>query len=141
MENNTLFLRCTEKKASGVVILTKDNENYPCLTKASTSHYYSTTHLQYIVVQIFNNLYSLLSEWLHTCSWNVHSIWTHTNISLRWTSQIFWEVSCHWNSVQLLLEQIVNTDYDDLLQKKYGKSLELFCRMCKVFENFVSLKH
>ena len=46
-----------------------------------------------------------IQESLQTCcqetasSWNSPSIWTHTTVSLRWTSEIFWAVSCNRNIV------------------------------------------
>ena len=57
METSTLFPRHLEKhkfllrSIEGVAFLTRDIENYPCLTEASTADHYSTTHLQYSVVK------------------------------------------------------------------------------------------
>ena len=43
--------------------------------------------------------------------------------------------------LELLLEHILNTHPDEMWQEKYDQSVELFSRMCKALENFVSLKH
>ena len=59
----------------------------------------------------------------------------------EWSADI--ETLCNYitEHVELLLEHILNTDPDEMWQEKYGQSVELFSRMCKVLENFVSLKH
>ena len=67
METSTLFPRCLEKhkfllrSIEGVVFLTREIGNYPCLTEASTGDHYSTTHLQYSVVKYSRISTSLLS--------------------------------------------------------------------------------
>ena len=43
--------------------------------------------------------------------------------------------------LKLLLEHILDTDPDEMWQEKYDQSVELFSRMCKALENFISLKH
>ena len=43
--------------------------------------------------------------------------------------------------IELLLEHILNKDPDEMCQEKYDQSVELFSRMCKALERFVSLKH
>ena len=43
--------------------------------------------------------------------------------------------------LELLLEHILNTDLNEMWQEKYDQSVELFSRMCKALESFVSLKH
>ena len=66
MATTTLFPRRLEKhkfllrSIQGVVFLTRDIGNYPCLIEASTADHYLTTHLQYSVVKIFKNLYKLV---------------------------------------------------------------------------------
>ena len=56
LEKHKFLLRSIE----GIVFLTRDIGNYPCLTEASTFDHYSTTRLQYSVVKIFKNLYKLV---------------------------------------------------------------------------------
>ena len=51
---------------------------------------------------------------------------------------------CATTSLTILnfyLEHILNTDPDEMGQEKYDQSVELFSRMCKALENFISLKH
>ena len=51
------------------------------------------------------------------------------------------ETLCITDHLELLLEHILKTDSDEMWQEKYDQSVELFSRMCKALENFVSLKH
>ena len=44
-------------------------------------------------------------------------------------------------ALELLLEHILDTDPDEMWEEKYDQSVELFSRMCKALEKFVSLKH
>ena len=150
METTTLFPRCLEKhkfllrSIEGVAFLTRDIGNYPCLTEASTADHYSTTHLQYSVVKIFKNLYKLVVRRLQ-----VHEIdpgYKLTPLHLldgplkyfEWSAAI--ETLCNYitDHLELLLEHILN---NEMWQEKYDQSVELFSRMCKALENFVSLKH
>ena len=153
METTTLFPRHLEKhkillrSIEGVAFLTRDIGNYPCLTESSTADHYSTTHLQYSVVKIFKNLYKLVVRRLQ-----VHEIdpgYKFTPLHLlhgplkyfEWSAAI--ETLCNYitDHLELLLEHILNTDPDEMWQEKYDQSVELFSRMCKAVENFVSLKH
>ena len=105
METSTLFPRHLEKhkfllrSIEGVAFLTRDIGNYPYLTEASTADHYSTTHLQYSVVKIFKNLYKLVVRRLQFHE--IHPAYELTELSLTWTPEIFWMVSCHQNIVQL----------------------------------------
>ena len=130
-----------------MAILKRDIGNYPCLTEASTSDHYSTTHLKYSVVKIFTNLYKLVVRRLQ-----VHEIYPAYELTplhlldgplkyYEWSAAI--ETLCNYitNHVELLLEQILNTDPDEMWQEKYDQSVELFSIICKALENFVSLKH
>ena len=130
-----------------MAFLTRDIGNYPCLTEASTADHYSTTHLQYSVGKIFKNLYRLLVRRLQ-----VHKIYPAyelTPLHLLNGPLKYFERSatiktlCNYitDHLKLLLEHILNTDPDQMWQEKYDQSVELFSRMCKALENFVSLKH
>ena len=153
METSTLFPRGLEKhkfllrSIEGVAFLTREIGNYPCLTEASTSDHYSTTRLQYSVVKIFKNLYKLLVRRLQ-----VHEIYpTYELTSLQlldgplkyFQRSAAIETLCNYitDHLELLLEHILKTDPDEMWQEKYDQSVELFSRMCKALENFVSLKH
>ena len=72
----------------------------------------SLSHWSFNCWSLLNNLPAIqccenIQESLQTCcpetasSRNSPSIWTHTTVSLTWTSEIFWMVSCHQNIVQL----------------------------------------
>ena len=153
METTTLFPWCLEKhkfllrSIDGVAFLTRDIGNYPCLTEASTFDHYSTTRLQYSVVKIFQNLYKLVVRGLQ-----VHEIYPAyelTPLHLLDGPLKYFEQSaaiktlCNYitDHLELLLEHILNTDPNEMWQEKYDQSVELFSRMCKALENFVSLKH
>ena len=153
METTTLFPRCLEKhkfllrSIEGVAFLTRDIGNYPCLTEASTSDHYSTTCLQYSVVKIFKNLYKLVVRRLQ-----VHEIYPAYELTplhlldgpLKYfgrSAAIETLYNCITDHLELLLEHILKTDPDEMWQEKYDQSVELFSRMCKTLENFVSLKH
>ena len=43
--------------------------------------------------------------------------------------------------LDILLQHILHTDPDEMWMEKYDNSVELFSRMCKALERFVSLKH
>ena len=153
METTTLFLRHLEnhkfllRSIEGVAFLTRDIGNYPCLTEASTADHYSTTHLQYSVVKIFKNLYKLVFRRLQVHK--THPAYELTQLYLLDGPLKYFQRSttiktlCNYiaDHLQLLLEHILNTDPDEMWQKKYDQSVELFSRMCKALENFVSLKH
>ena len=155
METSTLFPRHLEKhkfllrSIEGVAFLTRDIGNYPCLTEASTADYYSTTHLQYSVMKIdlFKNLYKLVVRRLQVHE--IHPAYELTQLYLLHGPLKYFERSaaiktlCNYNTdhLELLLEHILNTDPDEMCQEKYDQSIELFSRMCKALENFVSLKH
>ena len=153
METTTLFPWCLEKhkfllrSIDGVAFLTRDIGNYPCLTEASTFDHYSTTRLQYSVVKLFQNLYKLVVRGLQ-----VHEIYPAyelTPLHLLDGPLKYFEQSaaiktlCNYITyhLELLLEHILNTDPNEMWQEKYDQSVELFSRMCKALENFVSLKH
>ena len=149
METSTLFPRCLEKhkfllrSIEGVAFLTRDIGNYPCLTEASTADHYSTTCLQYSVVKIFKNLYKLVVRRLQVHE--IHPAYELTQLYLlhgplkyfEWSAAI--KTLC--NYITYHLEHILNTDPDEMWQEKYDQSVELFSRMCKALEHFVSLKH
>ena len=153
METSTLFPMRLEKhkfllrSIEGVAFLTTDIGNYPCLSGASTADHYSTTHLQYSVVKIFKNLYKLVVRRLHVHE--IHPAYKLTQLHLLDGPLKYFEQSaaiktlCNYitDHLKLLLEHILNTDPDQMWQEKYDQSVELFSRMCKVLENFVSLKH
>ena len=152
METSTLFPRHLEKhkfllrSIEGVAFLTRDIGNYPCLTEASTADHYSTTHLQYSVVKIFKNLYKLVVRRLQVQE--IHPAYELTQLYLLHGPLKYFERSaaiktlCNYitDHLELLLEHILNTDPDEMWQEKYDESVELFSRMCKALENFVSLK-
>ena len=147
----TLYLRKCEKyllrSIQGVAFLTRDIRNYPCLTEASTADHCSTTHLQYRVVKIFMNLHKLVVRRLQVHK--IHPAYELTQLYLlhgplkyfEWSAAI--KTLCNYitNHLELLLGHILNTDSDEMRQEKYDQSVELFSRMCKALENFVSLKH
>ena len=153
METSTLFPRCLEehkfllRSIEGVAFLTRDIGNYPCLTEASTADHYSTTRLQYSVVKIFKNLYKLVVRRLQVHE--IHPAYELTQLYLLHGPLKYFERSatiktlCNYitDHLELLLEHILNTDPDEMWQEKYDQSVELFSRMCKALENFVSLKH
>ena len=152
METSTLFPRRLEKhkfllrSIEGVAFLTRDIGNYPCLTEASTADHYSTTRLQYSVVKIFKNLYKLVVRRLQVHE--IHPAYELTQLYLLDGPLKYFEQSaaietlCNYitDHLELLLEHILNTDPDEMWQKKYDQSVELFSRMCKALEKFVSLK-
>ena len=153
METSTLFPRRLEKhkfllrSIEGVAFLTRDIGNYPCLTEASTADHYSTTCLQYSVVKIFKNLYKLVVRRLQVHE--IHPAYELTQLYLLDGPLKYFEQSaaietlCNYitDHLELLLEHILNTEPDEMWQKKYDQSVELFSRMCKALEKFVSLKH
>ena len=130
-----------------VAFLTKDIGNYPCLTEASTADHYSTTRLQYSVVKIFKNLYKIVVRRLQVHE--IHPADKLTPLHLLDGPLKYFEQSaaikilCNYitDHLELLLEHILNTDPDEMGQEKYDQSVELFSRMCKALENFISLKH
>ena len=153
METSTHFpgrlekLKFLLRSIEGVTFLTRDIGNYPCLTEASTTDHYSTTHLQYSIVKIFKNLYKLVVRRLQVHE--IHPAYELTQLYLldgplkyfEWSAAI--ETLCNYitDHLELLLEHILNTDPDEMWQEKYDQSVELFSRMCNALENFVSLKH
>ena len=153
METTTLFPRHLEKhkfllrSIEGVAFLTRDIGNYPCLTEASTFDHYSTTRLQYSVVKIFKNLYKLVVRRLQVHK--IHPAYKLTPLHLvdgplkyfEWSAVI--ETLCNYiaDHLEFLLEHILNTDPNEMWQEKYDQSVELFSRMSKALENFISLKH
>ena len=146
METSTLFPRHLEKhkfllrSIEGVAFLTRDIGNYPCLTEASTADHYSTTRLQ------FKNLYKLVVRRLQVHE--IHPVYKLTPLHLLDGPLKYFEQSaaiktlCNYitDHLELLLEHILNTDPDEMWQEKYDQSVELFSRMCKALEHFVSLK-
>ena len=140
---NKFLLRSIE----GVAFLTRDIGNYPCLTEASTADHSSTTRLQYSVVKIFKNLYKLVVRRLQVHK--IHPAYELTQLYplhgplkyFEWSASI--KTLCNYitDHLELLLEHILNTDPNEMWQEKYDQSVELFSRMCKALENFVSLKH
>ena len=119
METSTLFPRRLEKhkfllrSIQGIVFLTRDIGNYPCIIEASTADHYSTTRLQYSVVKIFKNLYKLVVRRLQ-----VHKI--HPAYKLTWLNLLdgplkYFEQSaaiktlCNYitNHLELLLQHIL----------------------------------
>ena len=153
METTTLFPRRLEKhkfllrSIEGVAFLKRDIGNYPCLTETSTADHYSTTHLQYSVVKIFKNLYKLVVRRLQVHE--IHPAYKLAPLHLLHGPLKYFERSaaiktlCNYitDHLELLLEHILNTDPYEMWQEKYDQSIELFSRMCKALENFVSLKH
>ena len=153
METSTLFPRRLEKckfllrSIEGVAFRTRDIGNYPCLTEASTADHYSTTRLQYSVVKIFKNLYKLVVRRLQVHE--IHPAYELTQLYLLHRPLKYFERSaaiktlCNYitDHLELLLDYILNTDPDEMWQEKYNQSVELFSRMCKALEHFVSLKH
>ena len=153
METSTLFPRRLEKhkfllrSIEGVAFLTRDIGNYPCLTEASTDDHYSTTCLQYSVVKIFKNIYKLVVRRLQVHE--IHRAYELTQLYLLHGPLKYFEQSaaiktlCNYitDHLELLLEHILSTDPDEMWQEKYDQSVELFSRMCKALECFVSLKH
>ena len=151
METSTLFPRHFKKhkfllrSIEGVAFLTRDIGNYPCLTEASTADHYSTTRLQYSVVKIFKNLYKLVVRRLQVHE--IHPAYELTQLCLLHGPLKYFERSaaiktlCNYitDHLELLLEHILNTDPNEMWQEKYNQSVELFSRMCKALENFVSL--
>ena len=154
METSTLFPRHLEKhkfllrSIEGVAFLTRDIGNYPCLTEASTTDHYSTTHLQYSVEKIFKNLYKLVVRRLQVHE--IHPAYELTQLTqlldgplkyFQWSDAI--KTLCNYivDNLELLLEHILNTNPNEMWQEKYDQSVELFSRMCKALECFVSLKH
>ena len=153
METSTLFPRHLQKhkfllrSIEGVAFLTRDIGNYPCLTEALTADHYSTTRLQYSVVKIFKNLYKFVVRRLQVHE--IHPAYELTQLYLlhgplkyfEWSAAI--KTLCNYitNHLELLLEHIFNTDPNEMWQEKYDQSVELFSRMCKALENFISLKH
>ena len=142
--HNYLFLL---RSIEGVAFLTRDIGNYPCLTEASTADHYSTTRLQYSVVKIFKNLYKLVVRRLQVHE--IHPAYELTQLYLLDGPLKYFEQSaaiktlCNYitNHLELLLEHILNTDPDEMWKEKNDQSVELFSRMCKALERFVSLKH
>ena len=146
METPTLFPRHLEKhkfllrSIEGVAFLTS-------FTEASTADHYSTTCLQYSVVKIFKNLYKLVVRRLQVHE--IHPAYKLTPRHLLHGPLKYFEQSaaiktlCNYitDHLELLLEHILNTDPNEMWQDKYDQSVELFSRMCKALENFVSLKH
>ena len=59
----------------------------------------------------------------------------------QWSDAI--KTLCNYipDHLELLLEHILNTDPNEMWQEKYDQRVELFSRMCKALEHFVSLKH
>ena len=126
MATTTLFPRHLEKhkfllrSIEGVVFLTRDIGNYPCLTEASTADHYSTTHLQYSVVKIFKNLYKLVVRRLQVHE--IHSAYELTQLYLldgllkyfQWSAVI--KTLCNYitDHLELLLEHILNIDPDEI---------------------------
>ena len=153
METSTLFPRHLEKhkfllrSIEGVAFLTTDIGNYPCVTGASTTDHYSTTRLQYSVVKIFKNLYKLVVRRLQVQE--IHPAYELTQLHLLDGPLKYFEQSaaiktlCNYitDHLKLLLEHILNTDPDEMWQEKYDQSVELFSRMCKALERFISLTH
>ena len=151
METSTLFPKHLEKhkfllrSIEGVAFLTRDIGNYPCLTEASTADHYSTTRLQYSVVKIFKNLYKLVVRRLQVHE--IHPAYELTQLCLLHGPLKYFERSATIKTLynyitdhlELLLEHILNTDPDKMWQEKYNQSVELFSRMCKALDNFVSL--
>ena len=153
METSTLFPWRLEKhkfllrSIEGVAFLTRDIGNYPCLTEASTADHYSTTRLQYSVVKnsrISTNLLSGDCKFTKfTQHMNSHNcIFSHGPLKYFEQSAAIKTFSNYiTDHLELLLKHILNTDSDEMWQEKYNQSVELFSRMCKALENFVSLKH
>ena len=130
-----------------MAFLTRDIGNYPHLTEASTADHYSKTHLQYSVVKILKNLYKLVVRRLQVHE--IHPAYKLTPLHLLDGPLKYFERSavtetlCNYitTHLELLLEHILNTDPNEMWQEKYDQSVELFSRMCKALENFVSRKH
>ena len=154
MENmQTLFYPRLEKHKFllrsiwGVTTLTRDIANYPCISEASTSDHYTTTRLQYSVVKIFKNLYKLTVRRLQ-----VHEIYPAYELTplhlldgplkhFEQSAAIETLSQYITDHLEILLQHILHTDPDEMWMEKYDNSVELFSRMCKALERFVSLKH
>ena len=131
----------------GVTTLTRDIANYPCISEASTSDHYTTTRLQYSVVKISKNLYKLTVRRLQ-----VHEIYPAYELTplhllngplkhFEWSAAIETLSQYITDHLEILLQHILHTDPDEMWMEKYNNSVELFSRMCKALERFISLKH
>ena len=131
----------------GVATLTTDIANYPCISEASTSDHYTTTRLQYSVVKIFKNLYKLTVRRLQ--AHEIYPAYELTPLHLldgplkhfEWSAAIETLSQYITDHLDILLQHILHTDPDEMWMEKYDNSVELFSRMCKALERFVSLKH
>ena len=121
-------------------ILTRDIGNYPCLTEASTSDHYSTTHLQYSVVKKFKNLYKLVVRRLQ-----VHKIYPAYELTplhlldgplkyFEWSAAI--ETLCSYitNHVELLLEHILTQIPMKCGRRNMTRVLNYFLECVKVLK-------
>ena len=131
----------------GVATLTRDIANYPCISEASTSDHYTTTRLQYSVVKIFKNLYKLTVRRLQ--AHEIYPAYELTPLHLLDGPLKHFEQSASIETLsqyitehlEILLQHILHTDPNEMWMEKYDNSVELFSRMCKALECFVSLKH
>ena len=127
--------------------LTRGIANYPCISEASTSNHYTTSGLQYSVVKIFKNLNKLTVRRLQ--AHKIYPAYELTPLHLlngplkHFEQSTAIETLSTYTSdhLEILLQHILHTDPDEMLMKKYNNNVELFSRMCKALEHFISLTH
>ena len=98
-------------------------------------------------MKIFKNVYKLVVRRLQVHE--IHPAYKLTPLNLldgplkyfEWSAAI--KTLCNYitHHLELLLAHTLNTDPNEMWQEKYDQSVELFSRMCKALEKFVSLKH
>ena len=137
------------RSISCVAILIKEISNYPCLNAASTSDHFSTMRMQYKMVKALTRIYkiSVFRLLAHNLK-PVHIISDHDFFAVEGPlkhferSTIIINLCCYISDhLELLLNEIIETDNEKMWMEKYDNSLILFNRISIWLNKFIAMKH
>ena len=144
-EKHTYLIRTI----SCVATLIKDISKYPCLNAASTSDHYSTTCMQYRMVKALTRIYkiSVFRLLAHDLK-PVHIVSDHDFFVIEGPLNHFERSTiiinlCYYisDNLQLLLNEIMETDNEKMWMEKYDNSLVLFNLIAIWLNKFIAMKH
>ena len=123
--------------------------NYPCLTAASTSDHYSTVCMQYKMVKALTRIYKI--SVFRLLAYNlkpVHIFSDHDFFVIEGPlkhferSTIIINLCCYISDhLELLLNEIMETDNEKMWMEKHDNSLILFNRISIWLNKFIAMKH
>ena len=132
------------RAVSAVCILIRDISEYPCLNAASTADHYSTTRMQYNSIKILKKIYKIT-----VCRLSVFDIYPAIKLNLVSgplkhfeRSEVFFALcdQIYINSQQLY-SKILLSDIDEMCMEKLDQTHQVYSRLSKCLQNFVTFIH